>query len=91
MQDLYKNNKQLLQNTIAATIKTLRFKQNKSISLISDEIGLAKSIWADLEKGIKDPQFSTLWKISEALGVPLSAVIIEIEKQMPVNFSLLDN
>ncbi len=73
------SNKQILQNILAKIIKDLRVRQGKSISLISNEIGLAKSLWSDLEKGIKDPQFSTLWRMAEALDVPLSQLIKDIE------------
>lgn len=49
--------------------------KNKSISLISAEIGMTKSMWADTEKSIKDPQFTTLWRIAEGLEIPLSKLI----------------
>ena len=92
MQDFNKyKDKEILQSYMAKIIKNLRKERKKSISLISAEIGISKSIWADLEKGIKDPQLSTLWRISEGLGVPLSSVISEIERFIPADFSLLEN
>ena len=50
---------------------------------------MGKSMWADLEKAIKDPQLSTLWRISEGLNVPLSSIIIELEKNLGKDFSLI--
>ena len=47
-------------------------------------------MWSDTEKGIKDPQLSTLWKIAEALGVSLSELIKEVEEQNEEDFSLID-
>ena len=90
MQDVYKKNKQILQNIIAEIIKEKRLKQNKTISLISNEIGMTKSMWADLEKKIKDPQLSTLWRISEGLNTPLSQIIKEIENKVDKKFSLIE-
>ena len=90
MQDGYLKNKKILQNVLSKIIKMHRQKQNKSISLISDEIGMTKSMWADLEKAIKDPQISTLWRISEGLDIPLSTIIIELEKELGTDFTLIE-
>ncbi len=43
-------------------------------------------MWADLEKSIKDPQLSTLWRISEALDIPLSVIVIELENALGRKF-----
>ncbi len=48
-------------------------------------------MWADLERGIKDPQLSTLWRASEALNMPLSSLIKEIEKKVGRNFTLIED
>ena len=68
----------ILQKTIAEIIKEYRLKEKKSISLISNEINLSKSIWSQVEKGVKDIQISTLWRICEALEIPLSTLILDI-------------
>lgn len=83
-------NKQLLQCTLAEIVKELRLKQKKSISLSSAEIGITKSIWADLEKGIKDPQLSTVWRIAEGLEIQPSQLIKLIEEKLDKNFTFLD-
>ena len=89
MQANFEQNKQFLQNEVANIIKSYRLKQSKSISQVSAEIGMTKSMWADLEKKIKDPQLSTLWRISEGLEIPLSEIIIELEKKLGNDFSLI--
>ncbi len=89
MQDVYFKNKKQLQKALSEIIKKHRLNKNKSISLISDEIGMTKSMWADLEKSIKDPQLSTMWRISEALDVPMSAIIIELEEVLGESFTLV--
>lgn len=90
MQEVYFKNKKLMQQALSSIIKKYRIERNKSISLISDEIGMTKSMWADLEKSIKDPQLSTLWRISEALDIPLSVIIVELENVLGENFSLIN-
>ena len=67
MQEIYLKNKKIFQKEIGQIVKKHRLKTGKSISLLSAEIGMTKSMWADLEKGIKDPQLSTLWRICEGL------------------------
>lgn len=89
MQDIYVYNKKLLQQELATIIKKHRNKKNKSISLISDEIGMTKSMWADIEKAIKDPQLSTLWRIAEGLDIPVSELLKELEKSLNSDFSLI--
>jgi len=79
-----------MQRALSSIIKKYRIERNKSISLISDEIGMTKSMWADLEKSIKDPQLSTLWRISEALDIPLSVIVIELENALGENFTLVN-
>jgi len=91
MQVGYIKNKQILQDKISKIIKTHRLAKKKSISLISDEISMTKSMWADLEKAIKDPQLSTLWRISEGLEIPLSVLIKELEASLDKDFTLIDN
>ena len=75
MQDIRKK----LQLSLAKIVKDLRLSTHKSVSLISNEVNLSKSIWSDLEKGIKDPQLSTLWRVAEALDIPLSRLIVLLE------------
>ena len=90
MQDCYNKYKKALIDCLANEIKTQRQKNKKSISLLSAEIGMTKSMWADLEKGIKDPQLSTIWRICQGLGIPLSTVIKDIEEKLGKDFSLID-
>ncbi len=90
MQDKYKKSKQNLQNTIAKVVHNHRIIQKKSISKISAEIMMTKSMWTDLEKGIKDPQFSTLWRVSEALDIPVDVLIREIKDELGEDFTLID-
>ncbi|MDO5306647.1 MAG: helix-turn-helix transcriptional regulator [bacterium] len=77
-----------LQKAIAKVVKNQR---KKSITKSADEIAMGKSMWADLENGIKDPQFSTLWRIAEGLELKPHALVELIEKELGDNFSFLEN
>lgn len=90
MQYFYQNQKLALQKALAEIIKEHRVMQNKSISLICNETDMTKSLWADLEHAIKDPQLTTLWRISEALEIPLSQIIKELEYSLGKDFKFID-
>ena len=80
--------KKEFQKAIANVVKNQR---KKSITKSADEIGMGKSLWADLENGIKDPQLSTLWRIAEGLDIKPHILIELIEKELGENFSFLEN
>lgn len=86
MQDRKKEFKKLLGNLV----REKRSEANKSISLVSDEIDLSKSVWFEIENGNRDPQITTMWRISEALNIPLSEFIKEIENKIGTNY-FIDN
>ena len=82
MQEENKEKRKILLNAIAKTVKNLRKKKEKSISLNSDELNISKSIWSDIELGKSDMQISTFWRIAEALEIPPENLIIEIKKNL---------
>lgn len=90
MQEGYLENKKYLQTQLGKLIKAYRLKTSKSISLLTAEVGMTKSLLADTEKGIKDPQFSTLWRLAQGLNVPLSEIIKELENNLETDFSLIE-
>ncbi len=77
-----------LQKAIAKVVKRHR---TKSITKSADEIAMGKSMWADLENGIKDPQFSTLWRIAEGLDIRPHTLVKMIEDEVGEGFSFLEN
>lgn len=66
-------------------------RKNKSISKLSNEIDLSKSIWSEVEKGNKDIQISTFWRIAEGLNIKPSELLSEIENELGKNFSFIEN
>ncbi len=69
-------------NVLAKIVREYRLKSGKSISKISNEIDLTKSVWHEIELANRDPQLSTIWRIAEGLNVPLSKIITEMEKNI---------
>lgn len=84
MQDLKKELRQ-------AIAKVVKARRTKSITKSADEIGIGKSLWADLENGIKDPQISTLWRIAEGLDIKPHILIKMVEDELGESFSFLEN
>ena len=67
---------------LAKIVREHRLKSRKSISKISNEIDLTKSVWHEVEMANRDPQLSTIWRMAEGLNVPLSKIIFEMEKDI---------
>ena len=91
MQAENKEKRQLLLQALAKTVKELRIKTGKSISLISNELNVSKSIWSDAESGQSDLQFSTFWRIAEALDITPEELIIKIKQNLTENISFIDS
>lgn len=71
---------------LARIVKKYREEAKLSINQASHEIDLSKSIWSVIEQGKRDPQLSTLWKMSEVLEVSLSLLIKEMEDELGKDF-----
>lgn len=78
-----------LQKVLAMVIK--KYRHNLSISQLANEIDLSKSIWAGIEKGERDVQLSTFWRIAEALNMKPSELLQAIEYGLGDEFSFLEN
>lgn len=83
--------KELLLKTIGEIVKEKRQSLNKGILLLSYEYDIPNTSLAQLEKGSRDVQISTLWKLSEALGMSFSSFVKEIENRLPKNFKLTED
>ena len=83
--------KSLLLDVVGKIIKEKRKAQKKGILLFSYEYDISNSSISALEKGERDVQLSTIWKISNALGMTFSEFINEVEKNLPENFKMIDD
>ncbi|MDD3437078.1 MAG: helix-turn-helix transcriptional regulator [Candidatus Gastranaerophilales bacterium] len=83
-----KINKRLLCEKLGQKIKPLRGK--KGINLFAAEYDLSGTTLGQIERGVSDPKFTTLWRIAEAHGVPLWKIVKEIQEELPEKFSFID-
>lgn len=80
----------VLLKSIGKTVKNLRLKTGKSISLISNELNVSKSIWSDVEMGKSDLQFTTFGRISEALNIEPEKLIALIRQNIDEDFTFIE-
>ena len=81
-------NKKTLLEWLSHTVKDLRGDLSQSI--IAAKGDLSSSTINLIERGIKDPQFTTLFKLAETFEMKLSDFIKCIEKEIPENLTLID-
>ena len=60
-----------------------RYRKEKGMTqeLLSGLAGIARSHLSMIENGTKQPNFETIWRIAEALGISPSELVSEIEKE----------
>ena len=81
-------NKQLILNALAFHTKKLRGKQSQF--MLCSENDISGSIISTIERGMKDPQLTTIFKLAEAFEVKPSEFIRLIEEELPADFSLIE-
>ena len=85
MQDI---KKKIIYSAIGKTVKRLR--GTKSQFMLGAEYDIPSSVLSDLERGVKDPQLTTLFKIAGAFDLSISEFMKELEKELPENFTVND-
>lgn len=83
--------KKILLDAIGQVVKERRQLLGKGILLFSYEYDIPNTSLAQLEKGNRDVQISTLWKLVEALGMTFPEFIDEVMKRIPDKFKLIDD
>lgn len=63
---------------------------SQSQFMFASENDISVSIINTVERGIKDPQLTTVFKIAEALNMPASKFVKMIEKRLPEDFFLIE-
>ncbi len=79
-----------LRQVLGRTIAEIRNKKNISGNKLTNEYDLGNGNLSRIENAVTDCKFITLWRISEALGIKLSDLVIEIEKKLGDNFKFMD-
>ena len=88
----YKNDKTLqLIKALGKIIKRYRIENTgKSLNTFSYEYELSPGNLSRIENGQIEPKIVMLWRISEALNIPLSEIIKQLELEMNDSFSIAD-
>ena len=83
--------KKLLLSVIGKIVRDKRKLLNKGILLLSYEYDIPNTSLAKLEKGERDVQITTLWKLAESLGMTFPDFINEVMALLPENFKLTED
>jgi transcriptional regulator with XRE-family HTH domain len=68
---------------VARTVKSLRAAHGWSLDQLAARSGVSKGVLVALEQTRGNPNLSTLIRISEALGIPLTR-LVQVEEQPPI-------
>lgn len=90
MQEGTNNKTKQLIKTLGALINNHRKAQEKTTYKISAEAEVPKATWREVEIGLKDFRFTTLWEIADGLEIPLEKLIEELKTELGENFTLSD-
>lgn len=85
MQDV---KKETIRKVLAKTVKRLR--GTKSQFMLGAEYDIPSSVLSDIERGVKDPQLTTLFKLASAFGLTVAEFMAEVEQEIPENFKIYD-
>lgn len=83
--------KQELLSIIGQLIKEKRLEKEKGILLLGYEYDVSGSSIMLLERGQRDVQVTTLWKLANAFGMSFSEFIQEVESRLPEGFKLIED
>lgn len=67
---------------IANVIRKLRMKRGLSQEVVSGLAGIARTHLTMIENGTKQPNLETVWRIAQALDIPLSDLIRIVEDEL---------
>ncbi|MBQ6558179.1 MAG: helix-turn-helix transcriptional regulator [Clostridia bacterium] len=67
---------------VGSVIADFRIKKNISQEVISGLAGIGRTHLSAIERGERKPTLETLYRISEALDVKMSDIVLEIEKRI---------
>ncbi|HMN60745.1 MAG TPA: helix-turn-helix transcriptional regulator, partial [Anaerolinea sp.] len=66
---------QVVSGQLGRTVQRLRKAYNLSLSDLSEQSGVAKSIISQIERNETNPTLSTIWRLSQALDVSIERVL----------------
>ncbi len=80
-----------LTKKLGELIRNERMRKNLSCTKFAYQFDIDKGNLNRIENGLIDCKFTTLWKISEAIGLKLSELIKILENNLGDNFKLDDD
>lgn len=80
-----------LTKKLGELIRNERMRKNISCTKFAYQFDIDKGNLNRIENGLIDCKFTTLWKISEAIGLKLSELIKILENNLGDNFKLDDD
>ncbi|MBQ8459857.1 helix-turn-helix transcriptional regulator [bacterium] len=88
----YKDEKTLqLINIFGKVLKEKRISlKDKSQTMLAFEYGLDSGNLSRIENGKTDPKLTMLWRISEALGIPVSELMKAVETKLGKDFHITE-
>jgi XRE family transcriptional regulator, regulator of sulfur utilization len=72
---------QALSSQLGKTIQRLRKAYNLSLSELSEQSGVAKSIISQIERNETNPTLATIWRLSQALDVSIERFLSETDDE----------
>ena len=70
---------------IGRVIRRERIARNLSQEVFSGLTGMARSHLSMIERGVKQANFETIWRISNTLGIPPHELVFMIENEINEN------
>jgi len=70
-----------LSGQLGATVQRLRKAYNLSLSELSEQSGVAKSIISQIERNETNPTLATIWRLAQALDVSIERVLHATEDE----------
>ena len=70
------------ERAIGEEIRRLRLKKGVTQEVLSGFADIGRSHLAEIENGVKIPKMSTLWKLVDALEIPISDFFLHVEERI---------
>ncbi|MGL4635541.1 MAG: helix-turn-helix domain-containing protein [Beijerinckiaceae bacterium] len=72
---------QALSGHLGRTIQRLRKAYSMSLSDLSEQSGVAKSIISQIERNETNPTLATIWRLSQALDISIDRFLVQSEEE----------
>ena len=60
---------------VGINLKKLRSETGLTLDQVAEKTGVSKSMISDIERGLKSPTISVLWKICNGINIPFSELM----------------